>query len=98
MSEVIDSRVVEMRFDNRQFERNTQTSISTLEKLKQSLNLTGAAKGFENIGEAAGRCNMSPLSGEVETVRLKFSALEVMAITALANITNSAIATGKNDP
>ena len=44
MSTTVDNRVVEMRFDNKQFESNVRTSISTLEKLKQSLNLSGAAK------------------------------------------------------
>ncbi len=95
MSRTIDSRVVEMQFDNKQFESNVKTSMSTLDKLKQSLNLTGASKGLENIGTAAKNVNMSGLSGAVENVRLKFSALEVMAVTALANITNSAINAGK---
>ncbi|HHW90656.1 MAG TPA: tape measure protein, partial [Clostridiales bacterium] len=95
MSTTIDQRVVEMRFDNKQFEENVKTSMSTLDKLKQSLNLTGASKGLENIGTAAKNINMSGLSGAVENVRLKFSALEVMAVTALANITNSAINAGK---
>lgn len=48
-STTVDSRVVEMRFDNKQFENNVQTSMSTLEKLKQSLNLSGASKGLENV-------------------------------------------------
>lgn len=95
MSTTVDERVVEMRFDNKQFEQNVQTSLSTLDKLKQSLNLDGAAKGLENVNAAAKNCNMSGLSSAVETVHAKFSALEVMAVTALANITNSVINTGK---
>lgn len=96
MSTTIDERVVEMRFDNKQFEQNVQTSLSTIDKLKRSLNLTGAAKGLEDVNTAAQKCNMSPLTNAVETVRVRFSALEVMAITALQNITNSALAAGKN--
>lgn len=95
MSRTIDERVVEMRFDNKQFEQNVQTSLSTIEKLKQSLNLTGAAKGLENVSAAAQRCNLSSLSNAVETVKVKFSAFEVMAVTALANITNTAVNAGK---
>ena len=95
MSRTIDERIVEMRFDNRQFERNVQTSLSTLDKLKQGLDLDGAAKGLENLGDAAKKCNMSALSSSVETVRAKFSALEVVAMTTLSNITNSALNTGK---
>lgn len=95
MSTTIDERVVEMRFDNKQFENNVQTSLSSLDKLKKSLNMDGASKGFEEIDNAAKKVNMSGLGSAVETVRMKFSALEVMAITALASITNSAINTGK---
>lgn len=97
MSTTVDERVVEMRFDNKQFEQNIQTSLSSLDKLKRSLNLEGAAKGLETVNDAANKCsgNMSPLSNAVETVRVRFSALEVMAITALQNITNSALAAGK---
>ena len=96
MSTTIDERVVEMRFDNKQFEQNVQTSISTIEKLEKSLNLKGASKGLEDVNAAAKNCNMTPLSNEVETVKMRFSALEVMAVTALANITNSALNAGKN--
>lgn len=95
MSKTVDERVVEMRFDNKQFEQNVQTSLSTLDKLKRSLNLDGAAKGLEDVNSAAKNCNMSGLTSAVETVHAKFSAFEVMAVTALANITNSVINTGK---
>ena len=96
MSRTIDEKVVSMQFDNAQFERNVQTSMGTLNKLKQSLNLTGAAKGLEDVNAAARGFDASPLSNGVETIRAKFSALEVMAVTALANITNSAVNAGKS--
>ena len=95
MSKTIDSRVVEMQFNNKQFERDVSTTMSTLDRLKRSLNLDGASKGLDSVSAAAKNVDMSGLSGAVETVRIKFSALEVMAVTALANITNSAINTGK---
>lgn len=95
MSTTIDQRVVEMRFDNQHFEKNVQTSMSTLDKLKQSLNLTGASKGLESINAAAKNNNMGVLGSSVEAVHAKFSALQVMGVTALANITNSAVNAGK---
>ena len=95
MSRTIDERVVSMQFDNKQFETNVRTSMSTLDKLKQSLNLTGSAKGLESISTAAKNVNLNPIGNAVETVKVKFSALEVMAVTALANITNSAVNAGK---
>ena len=95
MSKTVDQRVVEMRFDNANFEKNVSKSMSTLDKLKKSLKFEDSAKGFENISKAAGRVDMGGLSNGVESVRLKFSALEVMAVTALQNITNSALNAGK---
>ena len=95
MSTTIDQKVVEMKFDNRQFESNVRTSMSTLEKLKQSLNLNGAAKGLENVNAAAKDVNMTGLGNAVQEVHARFSALEVMGVTALANITNSAVNAGK---
>ena len=91
----IDQRVVEMRFDNKQFESGVATTMSTLEKFKQALNLTGATKGLEDVSSAAKKCDMSALGSAVDTVRSRFSALEVMGVTALANITNSAVNAGK---
>lgn len=95
MSKTIDERVVEMRFDNKQFESNVQTSLSTIEKLKKSLDMDGATKGLESIDSAAKKVDMSGLGSAVETVKTRFSVLEVMAVTALANITNSVVNTGK---
>ncbi len=95
MSNTIDERIVEMRFDNRQFEQNVQTSLSTLERLKRGLDLDGASKGLDNLGAAAKKCDVSILGNSVETVRAKFSAMEVVAMTTLSNITNSAVNMGK---
>ena len=95
MSKTVDERVVSMQFDNKQFEANVNTSMSTIDKLKAKLDFKGATKGMENIGTATKNVNMSGLGSAVESVRVKFSALEVMGVTALANITNSAINAGK---
>lgn len=95
MSTTIDQKVVEMRFDNQQFERGVATTMDSIKKLEKSLDLSGASKGLENVEAAARNCNMSGLSSAVETVQMKFSALEVMGITALTNITNSAVNAGK---
>ena len=95
MSKTVDERVVSMKFDNSQFEKNVKTSMSTLDKLKQSLNFKDSAKGLESINAAAKNTNLSGLSAGIETVRTKFSAMQVMGITALTNITNTAVNAGK---
>ena len=95
MSAVVDERVVEMRFNNKDFEQNVKTSMSTLDKLKQKLNLKGASKGFEELGDASKKVNMNALGRSVDVVSAKFSALQVMGVTALANITNSVVNSAK---
>jgi len=97
LSKKVDEKVVEMSFDNSKFEKNIQTSISSLDRLKEGLNFSGAARGLDEIADSAGDSanEFSALSTGIESIGRKFSALEVIAITALANITNSAINTGK---
>ena len=96
MSKTVDERVVSMQFDNKNFESNVSQSMSTLEKLKSKLNFKGASKGLENISDAAKKVDVSGIGTAAEAVSVKFSSLQVIATTALANITNSAINAGKN--
>ena len=94
MSREIDERVVEMRFDNSNFERNVSQSMSTIEKLKSSLRFKGAANGLDEINKAAGKIDFSGFQNGVETVQARFSMLEVAAISALNNIVNKAVDAG----
>ena len=86
MSESIDRRVVEMRFNNKDFENNVQSTLTVLDKLKQKLNLKDAEKAMGASG----------LGSAIDGVKERFSALEVVGMTALINLTNSAINLGKN--
>ena len=95
MSTTVDNRVLEMRFDNKQFESGVATSMSTLDKLKQKLNLSGASKGLQDVGKAAKNVSFAGMNSGIETVQAKFSALQVVGVTALSNITNQAVNAGK---
>lgn len=95
MSTVIDEKVVEMRFDNKQFEAGVQTSLGTLDRLKKGLDLDGAAKSFDSLSNAAGKCDMSALGQAAEAVSTKFSALETIAVGALLKIGSQAVTTGE---
>lgn len=90
MSKVIDDRVVQMEFDNSKFESNVKTTMTTLEKLKQALNFKGAQDGAKNAAS-----NMSTLSSAVQTIGSRFSTMEVIGVTALANIANKAVNAGE---
>ena len=96
MSRQVDERVVSMQFDNKNFENGVQSSLSTLDKLKRSLNLDGATRGLENVDNAAKKVNLSILGDAADGVKLKFSSLEIFAVTALSNIANSLFNIGRN--
>ena len=95
MSTEIEQRVVQMKFDNKQFESGTKTTMSTLDKLKEKLKFDKFTDGFSKISQSAKNVDLSHISKGAETVSVKFSALQTIAMTALSNITNSAIDTGK---
>ena len=95
MSKTVDERVVEMRFDNKQFESNVQTTMSSIDKLKEKLKFSGASKGLEELNSISKKTDLSGISKSADAVRVKFSAMQIAGATALANITNSALNAGK---
>lgn len=88
MANEVDRRVVEMQFENAQFERGVGQSLSTIEKLKSSLNFNGAAKGLSEIQNAGNKLSFNGLIAGLDAVTGKFSIWEVAAITAIQNIAN----------
>lgn len=97
MSKQVDERVVTMQFDNRQFEDNVKTSMSTIDKLKKALNFEKAGEGLEKVKDSINlnKINITGLSGAIDQVNAKFSALQVIGVTALSNITNQAMSMSK---
>lgn len=95
MSQEIDEKVVELVLDNYQFESRASQSISTADKLNESMQMKGVEKGFENINSAIKNSNIPNLGDAVQQVGLKFSGLWTVADQALRNITNSAMNAGK---
>ena len=89
MSNKIDERVVEMRFDNAQFEKNVSTTMSTLDKLKKSLNLDGAAKGLQNVNAAAKTTSFDSLAASVSKLEYRFSTLGIVGMRVIENLTDS---------
>lgn len=95
MSRSIDERVVQMEFDNGSFEKNAAQSMETLDKLDEKLKFKNSRKGFEEVEKAAEKTNFSTLIKAADVVTQKLSALEVVGITALQNITNKALDAGE---
>ena len=95
MSTTVDNRVVEMRFDNSNFESNVKESMSTLDKLKQALKFNEGTKGLDQISSAAKNVKLDGIESGVESLRNKFSVLGVAGMSVINNLTNSAINLGK---
>ena len=97
MSREVDERVVEMRFDNSQFESNVKTTMSTLDRLKAALKFPSKSDALSSIaaGAKSATSGLGNVNNSVGTLKASFSALQVMGVTALANITNSALNAGK---
>jgi len=91
----VDNRVVKMQMENGQFTSAATSTMSTLKKLNESLKLTEGAKGLENISSKAKQVDMSGLASGVESVSNKLSIMDIVGVTALVNIANQAVNTGK---
>ena len=96
MSKKVDERVVEMRFDNQQFESGVKTTMSTLDKLKAALKFPSSTKSLDSISNAAKKVDFSGMQKGIETVNARFSAMQVVGMTALSNITSAAMRAGTN--
>lgn len=95
MSREVDSRVVEMQFNNENFEKNTKRTIGTIDKLMEKLQFKGAEKGFEKLDAAAEDVDFSTMQRSLDTLESKFSTLNIVAATALMNITNKFVDAGE---
>lgn len=95
MSQEVDSRVVEMRFDNANFEKNTKQTISTIDRLMEKLQFKGAEKGFEKLDAAAENMDFATMQTSLDRLESKFSSLNIVATTALVNITNKFVDAGE---
>ena len=98
MSREIDEKIVSMRLDNRDFEANARESMSTLEKLKSSLQFKKSSDGLDSVARSAKDANpaFEQMGGAVETVKMKLSMLQITGIEAMRRIANSALDAGKN--
>lgn len=96
MSYTVDNRVVEMEFDNKEFEQNVKTTMSTLDKLKAALKLDKAAESFNNLDKAAKGVTLDGINDSIERVEAKFSAFEVFSNQIIRNLANSFYSLGQS--
>lgn len=99
MSRTIDERVVEMQFQNDQFERGIKQSTKSLKNLKESLKLDDSAESTRKLGKAFDDLSSVSLSGldtALQTAGRGFNAFETIATSALATVTSQVTAYATN--
>lgn len=94
MSNSIDTRIVEMKFDKSDFARGVASTLKDLDNLKKGMKLEGAAKGLEQLNTKAGHINLGNLANGISTLSSKFSAMGVIGVTALASIAAKGVQVG----
>jgi tape measure domain-containing protein len=92
----IDERVVQMQFDNKQFESGIKTTLTSLDALNKGLKLEGATKGLNDVSNAASKFSLAHISDGVDAIASKFKAFSIIGITALTNVATKAISVGQN--
>ena len=82
---VVDSKIVELEFQNQQFEANAKTSLNTIERLKQALNFKTDVKGLDAINSAVdfGKTNMNALTNSVGTLQMSLDNLGKVAVFSM---------------
>lgn len=95
MSREIDDRIVQMKFESGQFEKNVQTSIHSLEELKKGLDFKDATKGLEGIDKASKGLKFDGLSAGIEALNNRFTLLGITGLNVMNRIANAAINAGE---
>lgn len=94
MANSVDNRVVQMKFNNKQFQSATADSMSSLEKLKNALSFKGGSRGLDDLQKSANKFNMDEPGRAADGFSAKMVAMATVGITALANLTNRAVDAG----
>ena len=92
---IVDQRIVQMQFDNKGFERDVNSTLNILDKLKQSLAFSNVKSGFDNIQSGISRLNFSPIDDGLYGLHEKFGMLEMIGLRAMQKIADAAISTGQ---
>lgn len=87
----IDERVVEMRFDNAQFEHGVKQTLSSLDKLKAGLKFNNALNGMNVLQNAFNGLKLGNIGRSVDQINNKFSALGIAGMEVVKRVTNAAL-------
>ena len=92
----IDERVVSLKMNNKQFLSAIKESASSMDRLKESLKMEGAANGLKRMGEIAKNTTLGDLARSAVDAASNMSVMQGIGITALGGIGAAAISAGKS--
>lgn len=92
----IDDRIVNMQFNNSQFQKGIAQTNTSLQELSKNLNLTGATSGIDDVQGAVNRFSLQNIESALTNISSKFGVFGAVGFTIIQNLTNSAIDAGKN--
>ena len=95
MSQTVDNRVVELGFNNKEFEQGTKQSLKSLEAMKKGLNFDESSKSIANLSKASKGFSLANMAEGVQGISSRFSTLGIVGMTVIQNLTNAAINYGK---
>ena len=86
----VDERVVQMKFDNTNFEKNVQTTMTTLDKLKAALKFDNATETLKTINAASKDVTFENMSNAIDAVNYRFSTMGIIGARIIENLTDKA--------
>lgn len=82
VSKTIDNRIVQMEFDNDQFEKGVKTSMDTLDKLDSKLQFKDTKGGVNSL---------TNIADSLQVLTDRFSGLGVIGLSVIQRLTNAAL-------
>lgn len=90
MSREIDNQIVKMEFDNKKFEKNVNTSLNTIQKLKKALNFDEQAKTIKELERAANHLTLDDIGATLDKLSDRFSSFGIAGMTVIQDLTRAA--------
>lgn len=84
----IDERIVEMQFNNGEFEKGIQESLKSLDALKKGLELDKSSKSLENLEKMISHVDFSAMSKGIETISNRFTNMGIVGMRVIENLTD----------
>ena len=88
MSRTIENRVVQMEFQNKQFEDAVEQSRQSIQLLEKDLKLLEGVQALKNLDEAVQAIDVSSITDGIEALNKRFSTLGIISMTITQNLTN----------